>query len=73
MRSDYRGAENAYMNALLLRRPEWATSEEGRAHVDADAERALRGVDVVRGLDEVVRYVEERAARAAQEEEEEES
>ena len=51
--SDYEGARNAGMHALLLRR----SGPEGE-HAHMDVNELLDGVDVVKGLNEILRLVE---------------
>ncbi len=51
--SDYEGAGNAGMHALLLRR----LGPEGE-HAHKDVNELLDGVDVIKGLNEILQLVE---------------
>lgn len=51
--SDYEGAKDAGMQAFLLRRP----GPEGE-HAHKDANELLDGVDVIKGLNEILQLVE---------------
>lgn len=59
-RSDYIGADNAGLHALLLRRTEPGEGGEKRAEMDM---RAIKSVNVIKDLNGVLAWVEKMNAR----------